>query len=95
MFPRPRTRSAARAAKPRARRKIKELDLIVLTQDLRDEGLKAGDVGTVVDVYRAGEGYEVEFFSLSGETLAVATVLASNVRPVGDDEVASARRLAG
>lgn len=74
---------------------IAEFSRVVLTEDLPDEGLKAGDIGTVVDVYRAGEGYELEFFSLTGDTVAVATVMASQVRPVTDGEVAAARRLAG
>jgi len=71
------------------------LDPVVLTQNLPEHSLKAGDVGTVVDVYRNGEGYEVEFFTLTGETLAVATVSAVQVRAVNAREVANARRLAG
>ncbi len=68
----------------------------VLTRDLPEKGLKAGDVGTVVEVYEgeaAGAGYSIEFFSPSGETVAVATVLADAARPASDDEVLHARRL--
>ena len=50
---------------------IKELDQIVLTEDLPEYGLRAGDVGTVVLVHQEGKGYEVEFVALDGETLAV------------------------
>jgi hypothetical protein len=38
---------------------IKELDQIVLTADLPKEGLKAGDVGTVVHTH-GGEVFEVD-----------------------------------
>lgn len=65
----------------------------VLTKDLPEKGLKAGDVGTVVEVHDAGAGYSLEFFSPSGETVAVATVAAEAARPAGDDEVLHARRL--
>lgn len=73
---------------------IPEFSRIVLTEDVPRAGLRAGDFGTVVDVHRGGEGYTVEFFSLKGETVAVETLFASQVRPVGDHEIGSARRLA-
>lgn len=73
---------------------IKELDQIVLTSDLPNEGLKAGDVGTIVDIHRRGEAFEVEFMTLAGETVAVTTVLASQVRPIGKREITHARELA-
>ena len=50
---------------------IKEHDLVVLTEDLPTEGLKAGDVGTVVHVYADGNAYEVEFVTGAGQTLAL------------------------
>ena len=53
---------------------IKEHDRVVLKVDLPAEGLKAGDVGTVVHLYRDGLAYEVEFTTLSGDTAAVVTV---------------------
>ena len=61
---------------------IKEHDCIVLTQDLPDDGLQAGDVGTVVHLYRDGEAYEVEFVTLDGHTATVVTVEVAQVRPV-------------
>ena len=72
---------------------MKELDQIVLTADLPKEGLKVGDVGTVVHIHREGEAFEVEFMTLAGETVAVTTVLASQVRPVGKREITHAREL--
>ncbi|WP_119072173.1 DUF4926 domain-containing protein [Aggregatilinea lenta] len=72
---------------------IKEHDRIVLTVDLPDYQLRAGDVGTVVHIYRTGEAYEVEFFTLDGQTLDVVTVEAAQARPVRSTEVLHARAL--
>ena len=70
---------------------IAELERVILTEDLPDYSLKAGDIGTVILVHRGGEGYEVEFVALNGETLAVTTVLASQVRPAKRKEIPHAR----
>jgi hypothetical protein len=56
---------------------------VVLLTDLPDEGLLAGDVGVVVerhDVPDLEPGYSVEFFNMSGDTVAVITVPASMLR---------------
>jgi len=45
-------------------------------------------------VHRGGAGYEVEFSTLAGRTLAVVTVRAGDVRPVGEREIAHARQVA-
>ena len=73
---------------------IKEHDCIVLTQDIPDEGLQAGDVGTAVHIHQHGAAYEVEFVTLTGETVAVATVLSSQLRPVSKQDIAHVRELA-
>jgi Domain of unknown function (DUF4926) len=72
---------------------INEHDTIVLTKDVPDEGLTAGDVGTVVHVHNGGEGYEAEFMTLTGQTIAVASLLAEQVRPVGNQDLAHVREL--
>jgi len=72
---------------------IKEHDCIVLTIDLPDEGLKAGDVGTVVHIHRDGVAYEVEFLTLTGRTVAVATVLAAQARPINARDISHVRAL--
>jgi hypothetical protein len=72
---------------------IKELDQIVLTVDLPDHGLCRGDIGKVVMVHGA-DGYEVEFVALDGETIAVASLSAGQVRPIGQREIAQARTIA-
>ncbi len=73
---------------------IKEHDRVVLVADVSTEGLVAGDVGTVVHVYRDGQAYEVEFFTLEGKTAAVVMLEVSQVRPVGKREITHARELA-
>jgi len=73
---------------------IKEHDRVVLTAGITEEGLEAGDVGTVVHIYRQGEAFEVEFMTLDGETISVSTLPASQVRPVSTREVTHARPLA-
>lgn len=72
---------------------INELDVIVLTCDLPEESLSAGDIGTVVLVHRGNKGYEVEFLSLDGDTIAVVTLFPNQVRPVQSGEIAHARSL--
>ena len=73
---------------------IRERDRVVLVAAVPAEGLVAGDVGTVVHLYRDGQAYEVEFTTLEGKTAAVITLEASQVRPVGKREITHARELA-
>ena len=72
---------------------IKEHERVVLTVPVPEEGLEAGDVGTVVHLYRDGQAYEVEFTTLNGTTAAVVTLEANQVRPVGQREITHAREL--
>jgi Domain of unknown function (DUF4926) len=73
---------------------VREMDLAVLTKDVSDRGLRAGDIGTIVLVHGGGAGYEVEFSTLAGRTLAVVTMRAGDVRPVGESEIAHVRQVA-
>jgi Domain of unknown function (DUF4926) len=70
---------------------IKEHERVILTNDLAAEGLKAGDVGTVIHVHREGQAFEVEFLTLHGETAAIATVPAAHIRPVTQRDMTHAR----
>ncbi len=74
---------------------IREMDIVALTRPLPEHGLETGDTGTVVMVHRGGEGFEVEFVTLLGETVAVVTVSADAVRSLREREIAHARVLAG
>lgn len=57
---------------------------VILTRDIGERGLRAGDVGTVVERHvvpgATEEGYSVEFFDMTGNTVAVAAVPASALR---------------
>ncbi|WP_447969567.1 DUF4926 domain-containing protein [Nitrospira sp. M1] len=74
---------------------IQELEDVILDSDIPEHRLQKGDIGTVVLVHQEGKGYEVEFTTLDGETVAVVTLLAAQVRPVHRHEIAHARELAG
>ena len=73
---------------------MKELDSVVLTRDLPKHGLKEGDIGTIVLVHSSGAGYEVEFIALDGETMAVISLPAEDVRSVARREIPHARQIA-
>ena len=70
---------------------MNEFERVVLTREVPEDGLVAGDVGTVVHVYGAREGYEVEFLTPSGRTIAVATLNADDLREAGEREVLHVR----
>jgi hypothetical protein len=56
---------------------------VVLVRDIPEEGLCAGDVGTIVerhDVPGRESGYSVECFDILGNTVAVVTLPASALR---------------
>lgn len=74
---------------------IREHDCVVLLDNLAEDGLVAGDVGTVVHVHRGGEAFEIEFATFSGRTVAVATVLAGQVRAVASSDLHHVRPLGG
>jgi uncharacterized protein DUF4926 len=70
---------------------IEELGFVVLTADLSQNGLRAGDLGTVVLVHEGGAGYTVEFATVNGDTVAVVTLSADQVRPVRASDIAHVR----
>lgn len=72
---------------------IKEHDCVVLTKNLPEENLEAGDIGTIVHIHKNGVAYEVEFMTLTGETVAIVTLEASHVRPFNRRDLAHTREL--
>ena len=72
---------------------IREYECVVLTEDVQGDGLVAGDVGTVVHVHGANEGFEVEFMTMTGRTLAVTTLLPHQIRPVAAQDLVHVRQL--
>ena len=72
---------------------IKEYERVVLTKDLPQYHLTAGDMGVVVMIHGDHEGYELEIFSADGHTLDVVTVEADQVRPVSRRDVMHVRAM--
>ena len=73
---------------------FKEHEQIVLTADVfGDEGeeLKSGDVGTIIHIHPDEEALVVEFMSLDGDTVAIATALPSQARLVTNADLTHAR----
>ena len=77
--------------------KIELFKRVALTIDIPDQGLRKGDVATVVEYLPAKEGehgYALEVFNAIGETIAVITVPESAVEPLTADRIPSVRSLA-
>ena len=66
----------------------------MLTTNVPDEDLEAGDVGTVVHVHKGDEGFEVEFMTLTGETVVVRRHGKPIVRLVPDSTFMNGRKAA-
>ena len=73
---------------------IKELDRVALTCDLKEHGLKKGDVGTAVMSHQAGKAFEVEFIGYDGHTVALVTLEQTQIRPLRSSDIPHARELA-
>ena len=71
---------------------LAELDTVVLTRDLPEVLLRTGDIGSVVHCYGLG-GYEVEFVTGGGDTVAVLTLSDRDVRAPGPGDILHARPL--
>lgn len=69
---------------------LRPLDVVVLKEDRPAEGLKRGDLGTVVEVY-SPTAIEVEFVTASGRTQALVTLPPTAIREVADDDLVSVR----
>lgn len=52
---------------------MKLLDVVALTEDMPEQGLTKGQVGTIVEQL-AGDVYEIEFTGLDGKAYATAAV---------------------
>ena len=66
---------------------IHELDLVVLTHAIEVHSLKAGDVGAVIHCYADNLGYEVEFVTAEGKTVAALKLTATDIRPISHAEI--------
>ena len=69
---------------------------VALAVDVPTEGIRRGDVATVVDCHAAPgrgvePGYSIEVFNAVGATIAVLTLPESSLEPLRSDEVLSVR----
>lgn len=72
---------------------------VALAVDIPAEGIRRGDVATVVEHHASPAtgvepGYSVEVFNAVGETLAVLTLPESSLGALRRDEILSVRSLA-
>ena len=71
---------------------------VVLLRDIPDKKLKKGDVATIVEHHPSNiseDGYSLEVFNALGDTIAVVTVLESEIATLKESEVFSVRSLKG
>lgn len=59
---------------------IEELDVVTLTHDIQEHGLKKGSKGAVVHCYEDRLAFEVEFVSDTGETVALLTLERADIQ---------------
>ena len=72
---------------------IEEFALVALTVDLAAYHLKAGDMGTVVDIVKGGEAFVIEFATILGTTVAVVEVSPKQIRRVEEGDIANVRQI--
>lgn len=75
-------------------RKFKELETVILKHDIKEHGLRRGDMGAVVHIYDNGKAAEVEFVTATGRTVALITLTLSDVRSIKQDDVLHVRGFA-
>ncbi len=68
------------------------LGTVVLNRDLPQHGLRAGDLGSVVELY-APDGVDVEFVRASGQTKALVTLKTTDLRLVTESDILAVRRV--
>jgi hypothetical protein len=72
--------------------KYELLQSVVLARDIPEQGLRRGDLGTIVERYEP-DAVEVEFVTGSGKTQAVLTLSLDDVRPIEERDVMAVRPL--
>ena len=70
---------------------LKEFEIVELTHDIPEHKLKKGESGTIVEIYKGGKAYEVEFVNEGGKTLALLTLTSDEISSVRENDVLHAR----
>lgn len=68
------------------------LEVVVLARDVPEEKLRAGDLGTIVEIYD-DRNVEVEFILSSGDTQAVLTLSTEEIRKRQPSEISAVRSI--
>lgn len=69
------------------------LESVVATVDIPEEGIRAGDVGTIIDIYlELAIAYEVEFLTASGSERALVTLGPDQIRHFSPADVLTTRQ---
>jgi hypothetical protein len=72
------------------------LETVVAAADLPDDGILAGDIGTIVDVYTQLDlAYGVEFTWANGSPRAAVTVTPTQIRHLTPADILITRKLPG
>ncbi len=65
-------------------------DVVALMEAIPEQGLRPGQVGTIIDIYEPGV-FEVEFADTSGQTYASVTLRAKQLLPLYQEPLATRR----
>ena len=74
--------------------KFNLFERVAFAVDIPDDGIKKGDVATVVECFTEPRaGYALEVFNAIGKTVAVLAVPENSLEPLSEDERLSVRRV--
>ena len=77
---------------------LKLYEQVALRRDVPEDGLKAGDVATLVEIVPGPQGQPqgamIEVFNALGHTICVTDVSVEDIEALNEDEVLAVRRLA-
>ena len=74
--------------------KFNLFERVAFSVDIPEDGIKKGDVATVVECFTAPRaGYALEVFNAIGKTVAVLAVPEASLEPLSEDERISVRRV--
>ena len=74
-------------------KRLKILDTIIITVNIPDHRVLAGDIGTVVEIYTKPHlAFDVEFVNPDGSTRALLTLAPEQVRPLSSADVLTTRQ---
>lgn len=60
---------------------FEELEVVELTRNIKKGSLEKGERGTIVEIYKDGEAYEIEFVTPDGKTKALLTLMPEDIQP--------------